>query len=88
MVVFSDQELCNSAKAPVNGVVRGECVIGGWYLEPVDNGRRTKATYLLEVDLKGIPQWALKQANKEQGYQVQTLRTIVKKYLEDNPEYK
>ena len=68
MVVFSDEELCGVAdKAPGRGVVRGECIIGGWQLEPVNNGRSTKATFLLELDLKGIPQWAIKQANKEQG---------------------
>ena len=55
MVVFSDNDLCGKIKDPPSGTVRGECIIGGWLLEPVDGGRRTKATYLLEIDLKGIP---------------------------------
>ena len=55
MVVFSDDELSAGAKPNVESVVRGECVIGGWHLEPVDGGKRTKATFMLEVDLKGIP---------------------------------
>jgi hypothetical protein len=89
MVVFTDDQLTNNVKAPTDpSWVRADCIIGGWHLEPSDGGRRTKATFMLEIDMKGIPQWLIKQANKEQGYQIKELRPIVAKYLDDHPEHK
>lgn len=77
LTVYTDEELTGSPKPIQKGVTRGELIIGGWILEPVDGGRRTRATFMLEMDLKGIPQWAIKQANKEQGYQIKDLRKII-----------
>lgn len=43
-----------------SSVVRGNVVIGGWYLQPVDENN-TKLTYISEVDLKGsIPGFIVK----------------------------
>ena len=57
---------------------------GGWKLEPIDDNT-TRATFSMEVDLKGsIPGWIVKQANKDQAYQIVKLRKVVNKYLKDH----
>ena len=39
-----------------------------------------------ELDLKGsIPASVVKVAFKQQGMQIETIRKVVKKYLDDNP---
>lgn len=85
--MFSDEELTGDPKPAPKGMVRGEIVIGGWICEPAGH-KKTRATLLIESDLKGIPQWALKQSYKEQGYQLMALRETVGRYLEDHPEHK
>ena len=87
ILVFTCAELTEGAKAPVKSTVRAESPVGGWWLEPVDGGARTKATLALELYLKGVPNWVLNQAFKDQGYQIKPLRDTVKKFLDDKPEF-
>jgi len=47
--------------------VRGWLHIGGWYLENL-NDKETRATIILEMDLKGsIPGFAIRGTNTVQG---------------------
>lgn len=39
---------------------------------------------MLEMDLKGIPQSLCKQANKEQGAQINRVKKTIEQYLKDN----
>jgi hypothetical protein len=87
ILTFTDEELTGDPRPSPKGTVRAEVINAGWMLEPA-GAKRTKATLMIESDLKGIPQWALKQAYKEQGYQIMALRETVAKYLEDHPEHK
>jgi len=42
---------------------------------------------MAEVDLKGsIPGFVIKTANKDQGYQIVKLRSVVEKYIKDHPK--
>ena len=46
----------HSSKPPLNGYVRAECIIGGYYLEEMDNyegGVDTKLIIVMQDDLKG-----------------------------------
>ncbi|HEY3446963.1 MAG TPA: START domain-containing protein [Myxococcales bacterium] len=55
-----------SAKGPEpkKGVVRVKVNQGSWMLEPVDGGKKTKATYLLFTDPGGsLPTWIANKAN-------------------------
>jgi len=46
---------------------------------------KTRCSYMIELDLKGnIPGFVIKQANKEQGYQIVKIRKVVEKFLQDN----
>lgn len=61
MLVFTDphyQDLMPAKKNPI----RGECYVGGWYLEPLkEDKNKTRLTLLIELDLKGnLPQTILK----------------------------
>ena len=68
------------------GIVRGSVPIGGWKIEPVEgNPNQSRLTYLAELDLKGnIPGFVLKQANKDQGYQIIKMRTVIEKFYKEN----
>lgn len=39
---------------------------------------------MLEIDLKGIPQSLVKQANKDQGQQITRLKKSVEQWMKDN----
>ena len=50
-------------------------------MEPVE-GNKTRLTLVLEIDLKGnLPQTILRQANKDQGFQIDRLRTVLADYV-------
>eukprot|EP00350_Pseudokeronopsis_sp_OXSARD2_P002030 CAMPEP_0170554910 /NCGR_PEP_ID=MMETSP0211-20121228/12787_1 /TAXON_ID=311385 /ORGANISM="Pseudokeronopsis sp., Strain OXSARD2" /LENGTH=204 /DNA_ID=CAMNT_0010864349 /DNA_START=1642 /DNA_END=2256 /DNA_ORIENTATION=+ len=67
----------------VKGAVRGFVEIGGWMLEPLEEGQ-TKVTYMTEVDLKGsIPSFVTNTANKDQGYQIPKLKNAITKYKQE-----
>ena len=70
------------------GVVRAFMVMGGWKFEKLE-GNKTRATYQVELDLKGsIPGFVMKQANKDQGYQIVKLRKTVAKYIANGGVFK
>ncbi len=51
---------------PRDGVVRVTLNTGGWRLEPLDGGRRTRATYHLLTDPAGsVPAFAANMANQK-----------------------
>jgi len=65
ILVFTDES--KQDLIPTNSkVVRGFLHVGGWYLQPISENE-TKCSLMLEMDLKGIHQTLVKQANKEQG---------------------
>ncbi|MBI5014675.1 MAG: cyclase [Deltaproteobacteria bacterium] len=50
--------------APRKGIVRVKVNDGSWTLEPLDNGLKTRATYLLFTDPEGsLPTWVVNKAN-------------------------
>jgi hypothetical protein len=50
--------------APKKGMVRLETNDGSWTLEPIDDGKRTRATYFLFTDPGGsLPTWIINKAN-------------------------
>lgn len=68
-------------KEPTKGVVRAYCHMGGWLLEAVSE-RETKATLMLELDLKGgLSHYVIKKALNMQGNQLKPLKTVIGKYL-------
>lgn len=70
------------------GIVRANVPVGGWKIEPLEGDpRKSRTTYMAEVDLKGsIPGFVIKTANKDQGYQIVKLRSVVEKYIKDHPK--
>ena len=59
--------------------------LGGWLLEEI-SPNQTKATLMLELDLKGgLANMIIKKALKMQGDQLKPLRTTITKYLKENP---
>ena len=64
---------------PVKGRVRADLTIGGWHLKPIDGGRRTEATYLASLDLKGnIPGFVVKQVTAGQPMLIHTMNSIIR----------
>lgn len=60
--------------------------MGGWLLESISE-RETKATLMLEIDLKGgLPNYLIKKALNMQGNQLKPLKTVIGKYLTENPQ--
>ena len=66
-------------------MIRGNVPIGGWKLTAVDGDQsKTRLTYIAELDLKGnIPGFVIKQANKDQGYQIVKMRTVIEKFIKE-----
>lgn len=65
-------------EAPVpDGIVRGELMISGWFLEPVEGG--SQATYLINADPKGlIPLFVINLLSKRQGQNIYRIRNQFK----------
>ena len=60
--------------------------MGGWLLEEV-SPRETRATLMLEIDLKGgLSHFIIKKALKMQGEQIKPLKNVISKYLKENPD--
>jgi uncharacterized protein YndB with AHSA1/START domain len=58
--------LSDRGPPPRDGVVRVTLNTGGWRLEPLDGGRRTRATYQLLTDPAGsVPTFAANMANQK-----------------------
>ena len=52
---------------PTHGHVRADACLGGWLFEPLEQGRKTKATLIVCLDLKGsLPSWLIAQVTKTQ----------------------
>lgn len=82
ILVFSDEQY-ESKKDPVNKVLRGFMHLGGWLLENI-NENQTRATLLIEVDLKGgIPEYIQKNTNTIQAAQLNKITKSIDKYLAD-----
>ena len=65
--------------------VRGHVYLGGWLLESISE-RETRATLMLECDLKGgLSNYVIKKALGMQGNQLKPLKGIITKYLKENP---
>ena len=72
-------------KPESKGAVRAFCHMGGWLLESISE-RETKASLMLELDLKGgLSNWVIKKALNMQGNQLKPLKTTIAKYLKENP---
>jgi hypothetical protein len=78
---------CKADFPPVAGVVRGETPISGYLMQPINGDRsRTFVTIINEIDLKGhVPEWAMRTAMKDQGYQIDKLRKVIPKWKEQFP---
>lgn len=62
---------------PVSGVIRAYTAVTGAHFIPVETNR-TMVKICVEIDLKGgIPDFAMRQVLKDQGYQIEKLRKTV-----------
>lgn len=67
-------------------VVRGETPLSGFIIKPdPEDQNKSICTLINEVDLKGIPEFALRQAMKDQGYQIDKLRKVLPKWKKQFP---
>ena len=61
--------------------VRGWSPLSGYLLEPHPTEKKTHITMVNELDFKGsIPEFALRQGFKDQGYQIVYLRKAMPKF--------
>ena len=75
----------NNLKPEAKGAIRAFCHMGGWLLESISE-RETKASLMLELDLKGgLSNWVIKKALNMQGNQLKPLKTTIARYLKENP---
>jgi len=84
--VFRTEWTAESGALPEReGLVRVKLNTGGWLLEPLDGGRRTRVTYsLLTAPGGSIPQWV---ANKSNTASIPDLMTAVRA-RSTNPRWK
>ena len=70
-----------------DSVIRGDCPLAGFLLKPdPTNKNKTNVTIVNEVDLKSsIPDFALRQVLKDQGYQIDRIRKVIVKWKEEFP---
>ena len=84
-IYVSRWELANElgpAESP--GVTRVKVNIGSWVLEPIDEGKATRATYMLHTDGGGLPAFVVNTANKRS---VAELFAAVRKTAQE-PKYR
>ena len=66
------------------GIVRTPTNDGSWLLEPIDDGKKTRATYLLFTDPGGsLPTWI---ANKANSGAIPDIFVALRKYAKE-PRY-
>ena len=76
--------LSDKGPAPKKGVVRTPVNQGSWLLEPLDDGKKTRATYLLFTDPGGsLPTWI---ANKANSGAIPDIFVALRKYAKE-PRY-
>ncbi len=76
--------LSDRGPAPRDGIVHVKVNDGSWLLEPLDGGRRTRATYTLFTDPGGaIPAWL---ANKANSSAIPDIFVALRKWSKD-PRY-
>ena len=74
----ASKELQEKYCPPKSGFVRADAMMGGWLFEPLNNGRETKATLIMCLDLKGmLPGWLIAQVTKTQPLCIATLRELL-----------
>ena len=65
--------------------VRADANLGGWMFEPIDNGRKTRATLIVCLDLKGnIPSFIINQITKTQPLCISSLEKIINQDVLDH----
>lgn len=87
IIVLGSSTNCKYHVPPRSGVIRGESPISGWIIEPA-NAEMTKSyCYVInEVDQKGqIPEFAMRQVIKDQGYQIDRMRKCLPKWKQKFP---
>eukprot|EP00944_MAST-04C_sp_MAST-4C-sp1_P006522 g6522.t1 len=66
-------------RPPIKGLVRAQTKLGGWCMEPLDGGKKTKLTYIVELDFKGsIPSFIVSRVTTQQPMQIDIINTFLK----------
>jgi diazepam-binding inhibitor (GABA receptor modulator, acyl-CoA-binding protein) len=82
-ILFIGGSLESTTCPPKRGLVRGELVIGGWVLRPVNGGNATEVSYVVNLDLKGkIPSIIVNQIVTKQPMQI----NIIRRFLDEKME--
>ena len=86
IMAFTPTPEMDHIKPATKNAIRAFCHLGGWLLESVSE-RETKATLMLEIDLKGgLSNYVIKKALNMQGGQLKPLKSVIEKYLKENPQ--
>lgn len=87
IVLLGSSTNCTFHVPARSGVIRGECPISGWLIEPANKEQTKSNVYIVnEIDQKGhIPDFAVRQVMKDQGYQIDRLRKLLPKWKKRFP---
>ena len=83
VIVCASSDHCDYQLPPKQGIVRAETPISGMWFKPnpKDPANKTLAYMINEVDPKAaLPDFAMRQVMKDQGYQIERLRRVVPKW--------
>lgn len=83
------EDASDKGPAEQKGFVRVKNNVGGWLLEPIDNGQKTRATYTLWTDGGGgVPAFLLNSLNKKRLmdlFEIVEKRVQEKQYRQNKP---
>ena len=76
IVSFTPTPTIDHLSPVTKAAVRANLLLGAWLLEPIGE-KETRATFLVECDMVGLAEFAVKKALKMQGNQFSPLKTTV-----------
>ena len=79
VVVIIGFNIKYAPRPPIKSLVRAQTKLGGWCMEPLDGGKKTKLTYIVELDFKGsIPSFIVSRVTTQQPMQIDIINTFLK----------
>ena len=85
IVSFTPTPTIDHLQPITKAAIRANVILGAWLLEPIGE-KQTRATLLVEIDMMGLAEFAVKKALKMQGNQFTPLKTVIQKFLNQNPD--
>ena len=82
LIVCGSTDHCDYKMPEKPGVIRADTPISGMMFKPNPQDPNKTIAYICnEVDIKGVvPDFAMRQVLKDQGYQIERLRRVVPKW--------